>query len=48
MKIKNLANLVEKERLCDINYEPPCIEVVEVAIEKGFADSTADFGEGTW
>lgn len=48
MKIKELSNCAEQGRLCNINYEPPCIEVVEVIIEKGFADSTADFGEETW
>jgi hypothetical protein len=32
----------------DQPYEPPCIEVVEVFIEKGFADSTTDFGEDVW
>ena len=26
-------------------YEPPFIEVVEISVEKGFADSTTDFGE---
>jgi len=31
------------------SYEPPRIEVVEVSVEKGFADSTSDFGDGgTW
>lgn len=29
-------------------YEPPYIEVVEFKVEKGFADSTTDFGEETW
>jgi hypothetical protein len=29
-------------------YEPPCIEVVEISVEKGFADSTTDFGEDVW
>ncbi len=29
-------------------YEPPSIEVVEVSIEKGFANSTKDWDEGTW
>jgi len=31
-----------------IPYEPPLIEVVDVTIEKGFADSATDFGDGTW
>lgn len=46
--MKNLANLTEMGRLCDLNYEPPLIEVVEFTVEKGFADSTTDFGEETW
>ena len=29
-------------------YESPLIEVVDVTIEKGFADSATDFGDGTW
>ena len=32
---------------CD-SYIPPLIVVIEVSVEKGFADSTNDFGEGTW
>ena len=32
----------------DQPYEPPCIEVVEISVEKGFADSTTDFGEDVW
>ena len=35
--------------MTEINiYEPPFIEVVEVNVEKGFADSATDFGDGTW
>lgn len=30
----------------DSSYEAPAIEVVEVSIEKGFADSTTDWGDG--
>ena len=31
------------------SYEPPRIEVVEVSVEKGFADSIGDLGDGgTW
>jgi hypothetical protein len=32
----------------DQPYEAPCIEVVEISVEKGFADSTTDFGEDVW
>ena len=36
--------------ICSVDqcYEPPCIEVIEVSVEKGFADSATDFGEGAW
>ncbi|MCK9627500.1 MAG: hypothetical protein M0R37_02785 [Bacteroidales bacterium] len=46
--MKNLANLTEMGGFCNLNYEPPVIEVVEFAVEKGFADSTTDFGEESW
>ncbi|MEI7830805.1 MAG: hypothetical protein WCI31_13595 [Prolixibacteraceae bacterium] len=29
-------------------YEPPKIEILEISVEKGFADSTSDWGSGTW
>jgi len=29
-------------------YEPPKIEILEITVEKGFADSTSDWGTGTW
>lgn len=29
-------------------YLPPFTEIIEIKVEKGFADSTADFGEETW
>jgi len=29
-------------------YEPPKIEILEITVEKGFADSTSDWGSGTW
>ena len=29
-------------------YEPPKIEILEINVEKGFADSTSDWGSGTW
>lgn len=48
MEIKNLANSTEMEKLCDLNFEPPQIEVVEVVVEKGFADSATDFGQDAW
>jgi hypothetical protein len=30
------------------SYEPPQIEILEISIEKGFADSTSDWGSDTW
>jgi hypothetical protein len=29
-------------------YEPPEIEILEISVEKGFADSATDWGSGTW
>ena len=43
---KNIT--METMIISEDSYEPPRIEVVEVSVEKGFADSTSDFGEGTW
>jgi hypothetical protein len=50
MEIKNLTVLSEINESFDLKnyYEPPRIELIEVSVEKGFADSTTDFGEGTW
>lgn len=30
------------------NYEAPKVDVVEVEVEKGFATSNEDFGDGNW
>ena len=30
------------------SYEPPAIELIEVSVEKGFADSITDFNPTTW
>ncbi|MEI7830808.1 MAG: hypothetical protein WCI31_13610 [Prolixibacteraceae bacterium] len=30
------------------SYEPPQIEILEISVEKGFADSTSEWGSGTW
>ena len=30
------------------SYEPPKIEILEITVEKGFADSTKDWNDGTW
>jgi len=36
--------------ICSVkeSYESPRIEVVEISIEKGFADSSYDFGDDVW
>jgi len=50
MENKNSANLTEMRRSTELIsiYKPPLIEIIEVSIEKGFADSATDFGEGAW
>ena len=49
METININNQTEGSLIIsEDSYEPPHIEVVEVSVEKGFADSTSDFGEGTW
>ena len=30
------------------SYEPPKIEILEITVEKGFADSATDWGNPTW
>ena len=29
-------------------YEKPSVEIIEVMVEKGFADSTTDLDDETW
>jgi hypothetical protein len=50
MEIMNLTDSSEMRNPSDLisNYKPPIIEIIEVSVEKGFADSSTDFGEGTW
>ena len=38
----------EDIQLTVYSYEPPAIELIEVSVEKGFADSIVDFGSQTW
>lgn len=47
MKITNsiVSNDVQSEILV---YQSPKIEVVEISVEKGFADSAQDWGNETW
>ena len=30
------------------SYEPPKIEILEISVEKGFADSTSDWTPDAW
>lgn len=30
------------------SYEPPRIELIEIVVEKGFADSVTDWGSDPW
>jgi len=50
MENKNSAKLTEKRRSSELisNYEPPFIEIIEVSVEKGFANSASDFEDGAW
>jgi hypothetical protein len=41
-------NIFNDLQVADNVYEPPRIEILEIAVEKGFADSTSDFIPGTW
>ena len=36
--------------ICSVqeSYQSPSVEVVEIFIEKGFADSSYDFGDDVW
>ena len=48
-KIKTVYQTEESSIIEDVSYVPPLIELIEVYVEKGFADSTNDFGDGgTW
>ena len=38
----------EEIQLAVCSYEPPAIELIEVTVEKGFADSITDFNPTTW
>lgn len=38
----------ESSIIGDNSYLPPRIEVIEVSLEKGFADSSDDFVPETW
>jgi len=38
----------EDIQLAVYSYEPPAIELIEVTVEKGFADSITDWNPTTW
>jgi len=38
----------EEIQLTVCSYEPPAIELIEVTVEKGFADSITDWNPITW
>lgn len=38
----------EEETVCIDSYEPPTIEILEITLEKGFADSAPGWEEGAW
>jgi len=38
----------EEIQLTVYSYEPPAIELIEVTVEKGFADSITDFNPVNW
>ena len=47
----NIISIIKTEESSIIggdSYLPPRIGVVEVSVEKGFADSATDFGDSTW
>ena len=46
--IKLDYQMEESSIIGDDSYIPPRIEVIEVSVEKGFADSTKDWNDGTW
>jgi hypothetical protein len=50
METKNFTDSSEIRESSDLKsyYEPPIIEIIEVSVEKDFADSSEDFGDGTW
>ena len=47
--MKTLVPITKEDIQSDIfSYEPPKIELIEVTVEKGFADSITDFNPATW
>ena len=49
MKTNNIDYQIEESPVNEKDsYVPPRIEVIEVSVEKGFADSTTDYSPGNW
>lgn len=49
LKMKTLMPITKEDiQLPVYSYEPPVIELIEVTVEKGFADSITDFNPLTW
>jgi len=47
--MKTLMPITKEDiQLTVYSYEPPAIELIEVIIEKGFADSITDWSPATW
>ena len=45
---KERTNETGDSQVVTIFYEPPEIEVIEVSIEKGFANSAEDWNPDSW
>jgi len=43
-----MPNTKEDIQLAVYSYEPPAIELIEVTVEKGFADSITDWNPTAW
>lgn len=49
IKMKTLMSITKEDvQITVYAYEPPAIELIEVTVEKGFADSITDFNPTTW
>jgi len=47
--MKTLMSITKEDvQITVYSYEPPAIELIEVTVEKGFADSITDFNPLTW
>jgi hypothetical protein len=47
--MKTLLPITKDEiQVTVVSYEPPKIELIEVSVEKGFADSITDWNPTAW